>query len=221
MAFTRQGLEQYANKQRNRFEELLKEFVQIPSVSADPDRKHDLERCAELGLETVRALGGRAEIHRVPDGPPLVHGVRDPRQGPADRDDLHHLDVVPASRETEPWRTDPFTFTKDGDTYFGRGTIDDKGPALSSLRRPRRPRGWSARQHQDPLGAGGGGRRVREGGTIGAVLFIEQILKCPIVFIGLSLPEHGYHAPNENYDWHQAGGGIVVFARFFEEVANH
>jgi len=60
---------------------------------------------------------------------------------------------------------------------------------------------------------------VREGGTIGAVLSMEQILKCPIVFMGLSLPDHGYHAPNENYDWGQAGGGIVAFAKFFEEAA--
>src|SRR5690606_15094171 len=32
---------------------------------------------------------------------------------------------------------------------------------------------------------------VREGGTIGAILFLEQILRCPIVFMGLSLPGHG------------------------------
>jgi hypothetical protein len=62
---------------------------------------------------------------------------------------------------------------------------------------------------------------VREGGTIDAILFVEQILKCPIVFMGLSLPDHGYHAPNENYDWGQARGGIVAFAKFFEEVAGH
>ena len=60
---------------------------------------------------------------------------------------------------------------------------------------------------------------VREGGTIGAVLSMEQILKVPIVFMGLSLPEHGYHAPNENYDWGQASGGIAAFAKFFEEVS--
>ena len=48
---------------------------------------------------------------------------------------------------------------------------------------------------------------------------MEQILKCPIVFMGLSLPDHGYHAPNENYDWGQAGGGMAAFAKFFEEVA--
>src|SRR5262245_20433615 len=65
MAFTRPQLDQFAADQRPRFEQLLKEFVEIPSVSADPDRKADLERCAELGLATVRAFGGRAEIHRV------------------------------------------------------------------------------------------------------------------------------------------------------------
>ena len=43
------------------------------------------------------------------------------------------MDVQPASRETEPWNTEPFTFTKKGDRYFGRGTTDDKGPALSAL----------------------------------------------------------------------------------------
>jgi acetylornithine deacetylase/succinyl-diaminopimelate desuccinylase-like protein len=60
---------------------------------------------------------------------------------------------------------------------------------------------------------------VRQGGTIGAVLSMEQILKVPIVFMGLSLPEHGYHAPNENFDWGQAGGGMIAFAKLFEEMA--
>jgi hypothetical protein len=37
--------------------------------------------------------------------------------------------------------------------------------------------------------------------------------------MGLSLPEHGYHAPNENFDWGQAGGGMVAFAKLIDEVA--
>ncbi|MGH7150227.1 MAG: M20/M25/M40 family metallo-hydrolase, partial [Planctomycetota bacterium] len=60
---------------------------------------------------------------------------------------------------------------------------------------------------------------VREGGSIGAVLTMERVLGCPIVFLGLSLPEHGYHAPNENYDWGQARGGMTAFAKFFEQAA--
>src|SRR4029450_1725765 len=61
---------------------------------------------------------------------------------------------------------------------------------------------------------------VRDGGTIGAMTSIEKILKCPVLFLGLSLPEHGYHAPNENFDWQQASGGMVAFAKYFEEIAS-
>jgi acetylornithine deacetylase/succinyl-diaminopimelate desuccinylase-like protein len=60
---------------------------------------------------------------------------------------------------------------------------------------------------------------VREGGSIGAVVTMQKYLKAPIVFLGLSLPEHGYHAPNENYDWEQASGGMHMFARYFENIS--
>jgi hypothetical protein len=30
------------------------------------------------------------------------------------------------------------------------------------------------------------------------------------------LPEHGYHAPNEFFDWGQAQGGMKSFAKYFE-----
>ena len=60
---------------------------------------------------------------------------------------------------------------------------------------------------------------VREGGSIGAVPSMEKVFECPVMFIGLSLPEHGYHAPNENYDWGQASGGMVTFAKYFELIA--
>jgi acetylornithine deacetylase/succinyl-diaminopimelate desuccinylase-like protein len=60
---------------------------------------------------------------------------------------------------------------------------------------------------------------VRDGGTIGAVVSLQKVLRCPVTFLDLSMPDHGYHAPNENYDWAQAGGGIVAFAKLLEEVA--
>src|SRR5438132_7823729 len=60
---------------------------------------------------------------------------------------------------------------------------------------------------------------TREGGSIGAVPTMERILGKPVVFLGLSLPEHGYHAPNEFFDWEQAEGGIAAFAHFFAQLA--
>jgi acetylornithine deacetylase/succinyl-diaminopimelate desuccinylase-like protein len=59
---------------------------------------------------------------------------------------------------------------------------------------------------------------TREGGSIGAVTDMEEVLGAPVHFLGLSLPSHGYHAPNENYDWEQAGGGMAMFAHFFEHA---
>ncbi len=60
---------------------------------------------------------------------------------------------------------------------------------------------------------------TREGGSIGAVPTMEQVLGAHVYFLGLSLPEHGYHAPNENYDWEQASGGIPMFAHYFERLS--
>lgn len=41
-----------------------------------------------------------------------------------------HMDVVPAG---EGWDTDPFTLTRKGNLYYGRGTADDKGAAVVAL----------------------------------------------------------------------------------------
>lgn len=60
---------------------------------------------------------------------------------------------------------------------------------------------------------------VREGGSIGAVVTMQRAWKVPILFMGLSLPEHGYHAPNEYFDWGQASGGMTAFAHYFSELA--
>ncbi len=60
---------------------------------------------------------------------------------------------------------------------------------------------------------------TREGGSIGAVVTMQKHLKAPITFLGLSLPEHGYHAKNENYDWGQTAGGVKMFVKYFEEIS--
>ena len=61
---------------------------------------------------------------------------------------------------------------------------------------------------------------IRGGGSIGAVVTMKKVLDCPIAFLDVSLPEHGYHAPNEHFDWGQASGGIAAYAKYFEELAN-
>jgi acetylornithine deacetylase/succinyl-diaminopimelate desuccinylase-like protein len=60
---------------------------------------------------------------------------------------------------------------------------------------------------------------TREGGSIGAVVSMQEQIGVPIVFLGLSLPEHGYHAVNENFDWQQASGGMRMFVEYFERIS--
>src|SRR6476620_78822 len=451
----RDSLLSFANSHRDEYESLLRRFVETPTVSVDPNHLEDIRKGVELTAETIEGYGGKVEIYRAEKGNPVIHGVfgNDPNRPIVTV--YNHMDVQPASKETEPWQTEPFVMTKKGDTYFGRGTTDDKGPALTALygaraameagvpvnirflwefeeeigspnfetliskavrdlrtdsvvvsdtvwvsrNRPASSAGlrglmgflltletaavdthsgetggasrnpiaelmqlvcdiydprtgkikikgfyddvippskkelqdWAncgfsvsafKKAHhlkkmrtEDPLevmrriwgmptleihGVVGGyqgpglksivppraelkgscrlvpgqdpakikklvtaavkekntdvsiefehaapafrtvlegelplalkraikfsfGREavfVRDGGTIGAMSSIEKVMKCPVLFLGLSLPEHGYHAPNENFDWQQASGGMVAFAKYFEEIAN-
>ncbi len=451
----RESLRDFANAHREEYEGLLREFVETPTVSVDPAHKPDIAKGVELTVGTIERMGGEARVYKAEKGNPVVHGIFGKDGNQPTVTVYNHMDVQPASKETEPWDTEPFVFTKKGDTYYGRGTTDDKGPALSALfgaraaidagvpvnvqllwefeeeigspnfeeiisknvkelatdsvvvsdtvwvsrNRPassaglrgllgfilrletgtvdthsgetggasRNPiaelmqlvcdlydvrtgkvkikgfyddvippskkelsdwancgftvNGFKKAHHlkkmrtTDPLelmkriwgmptlevhGVVGGyqgpglksivppraevkcscrlvpgqetkkiqkliaaavkeknpdvkvefehaapafrtvlegelpqalkraikfsfGREavfVRDGGTIGAMSSIEKVLKCPVLFLGLSLPEHGYHAPNENFDWQQASGGMVAFAKYFEEIAN-
>jgi acetylornithine deacetylase/succinyl-diaminopimelate desuccinylase-like protein len=454
MKITKDALFEFARGHRDEFEALLKQMVEVPTISADPAHQADIERGAELGAAALRRFGAEVQLFRVPGGNPILHAAwgHDPSRPTVTV--YNHMDVQPASKETEPWRTEPFVFTKRGDTYLGRGTTDDKGPALTALygakaaleagvpvnirflweleeeigsphfaatlktmreiartdsivvsdtvwvsrgrpsissglrglqrfvftletaatdahsgttggaaRNPvaelaqlaaemldartgrvkvpgfyadvaplnrkqiddfrksgfsvdrfMKDHGFKSIRTKDPLevmkriwalptlevhglvgGYSGPGVKTvvppraelkvscrlvpdmkpakvvkavkafvkkrnpdvkidadeaalpfkghvsgpyveavksairfawgkepvltREGGTIGAVLSMEQILKAPVLFLGLSLPDHGYHAPNENYDWGQAEGGMVAFAKYFEEVS--
>jgi len=59
---------------------------------------------------------------------------------------------------------------------------------------------------------------VREGGSIGAVPILAEKLGVPVHFLPLSLPEHGYHAPNECFDWRQAQVGMNAWVAAFEHL---
>jgi acetylornithine deacetylase/succinyl-diaminopimelate desuccinylase-like protein len=115
---------------QSEFEQKLQEWVEIPSVSADPDRHKDIVRMAQTAADNIRAFGGDAEIAPTPGNPVVVGRFFRSAQLPTVTV-YNHLDVQPAN---EPqWVREPFVFHKDGNRYFGRGATDDKGPALTAL----------------------------------------------------------------------------------------
>ncbi|MEP7340796.1 MAG: M20/M25/M40 family metallo-hydrolase [Acidobacteriota bacterium] len=125
-----QKLDGYIRGVRGEFEDKLAALVEIPSVSSDPDRLPDIRRCGELAAQYLRDFGVKSEPIPTP-GNPVVMGSIVTNQKYPTVTIYNHLDVQPA--EPEEWNKSPFTFHKTGDRYEGRGTTDDKGPALTAM----------------------------------------------------------------------------------------
>ncbi|TDI13925.1 MAG: M20/M25/M40 family metallo-hydrolase [Acidobacteria bacterium] len=125
------ALDRYVKGLRPEFEKTLKHMVEIPSVSMDPKRKSAMKASAAHAVDLLKALGAKARIVKTPLHPLVVGKLIQDRSYPTVTI-YNHLDVQPADGKKEGWKHEPFRFTKDGDRYLGRGTTDDKGPALTA-----------------------------------------------------------------------------------------
>lgn len=123
-------LDRYVESRRDEFEEKLGQLVEIPTVSMDPDRKEDMSRGAKLAAQFIEHVGGRARILKT-TGHPVVVGDLDVG-AKRTLTIYNHMDVQPAEME-DGWTHEPFVFRKSNGRYEGRGTTDDKGPALTAL----------------------------------------------------------------------------------------
>ncbi|MFQ5791415.1 MAG: M20/M25/M40 family metallo-hydrolase [Acidobacteriota bacterium] len=129
--FSMKSLLHYAASQRKRYEDTLRDLVEIPSISADPEHGGDVRCVADHASSLLSDMGAEARVIQT-EGNPLVHATFHRDTSYPTVTVYNHLDVQPAER-AEGWRTEPFQFTQEGDRYFGRGTTDDKGPALAAL----------------------------------------------------------------------------------------
>ena len=123
-------LNSYVESVRTEFESKLREWIEIPTISTSPNHRSEIDSGADAAVQYLRQLGAQAEVVQTP-GKPVVWGkfATDPAHPTVTV--YNHLDVQPAN-ELE-WKSDPFRMEIESDTYFGRGTTDDKGPALAAL----------------------------------------------------------------------------------------
>lgn len=108
--------------------ETLSKLVSIKSVSEKGGNdapfgenvkealKCALEICDSLGFKT-KNCDNKCGYAEIGEGETLI-GI------------LVHLDIVPAG---DGWETDPYKLTEIDDKIFGRGVIDDKGPAVAAI----------------------------------------------------------------------------------------
>src|SRR5690349_24514254 len=108
----RDSLLSFANSHRDEYESLLRSFVELPTVSVDPNHLEDIRKGVELTVETIEGYRGKGEVDRAEKGNPVIHGVFGNEKNLPTVTGYNHSDVQPASKETEPWDTAPFTFIK-------------------------------------------------------------------------------------------------------------
>lgn len=116
------------DQDREKFISVLQRWIRVPSVKSDPQDGapfgKEIRRMLDMAMVDAETLGFMTEAY---DG-----YACDIRLGDGDNPlaVLGHLDVVPAG---DGWDHPPFgAVVKDGKMY-GRGTSDDKGPALCAL----------------------------------------------------------------------------------------
>jgi acetylornithine deacetylase/succinyl-diaminopimelate desuccinylase-like protein len=127
---TFRGLDTYVRECRGDFEAKLAELVEIPTVSMDPARQQDIRRGAECARQYLESIGARAKVIETPGNPVVFGRIEIDARYPT-LTIYNHLDVQPA--DPSEWHKAPFAFYRQDGRYEGRGTTDDKGPALSAL----------------------------------------------------------------------------------------
>ena len=101
----------------------LRDFLAIPSVSADPAHAKDVARAAEWVAARVRSLDGEADVRE--DGRLVVSEIPGPPGAPTVLV-YGHYDVQPPA-PLELWESDPFAAEVRGEWLYARGVADDKG----------------------------------------------------------------------------------------------
>ena len=116
----------YINENKEKFVNDLFDLLRIPSVSADPAFKGDVQKCAKTVKDHLIAAGAD-NVEIIPTkGHPIVYGEKIISSELPTVLVYGHYDVQPAD-PIELWDTPPFEPTvKDGKVY-ARGASDDKG----------------------------------------------------------------------------------------------
>jgi acetylornithine deacetylase/succinyl-diaminopimelate desuccinylase-like protein len=105
----------------------LSELIAIPSISADPAHRDDVQRAAEWVVAGIRGAGGDAEVVDW-QGSPLAIGEVRASYAPESAPTIlcyAHFDVQP-SDPLELWETPPFELTERDGWLYARGVADDK-----------------------------------------------------------------------------------------------
>ena len=113
----------------------LREFIAIPSVSADPAHEADVRRAAEWVRDFVKRAGGEAELVAYGEHDLVIGDIPASANGAAAPTVMiyGHFDVQPPE-PLELWDSPPFELSERDGWYYARGIADDKGQLFTLLK---------------------------------------------------------------------------------------
>ncbi len=126
------GLREYTEStvgEGKEFEEQLRRLVSVPSLSKERKHRADLRRVQETMGDIAGGIGFETWISD--DEFPILVGKLQTNPNLPWLTIYNHMDVQPAEEEWEI--PDPFDPVVRGGKIIGRGSTDDKGPALTTL----------------------------------------------------------------------------------------
>lgn len=124
-------LAHYCDDHQDAYLNELKEWIAIPSISADPAFKPDVRRCCERLVERMNEIGLSTRVLDT-GGNPLAYGAWLNAPGKPTVLIYGHYDVQPVD-PVDLWESPPFEGRVRNGKIYGRGAVDDKGQVLMHL----------------------------------------------------------------------------------------
>jgi acetylornithine deacetylase/succinyl-diaminopimelate desuccinylase-like protein len=124
----------YLADNQKRFVSELCDYVRFPSVSAQPEHRDDMAKCANWLVEHCKEIGLDTRLAKTAGNPVVV--AKTPRKKNSRKPHYvvyGHYDVQPAE-PFELWKTPPFEPRIEGTSLFARGASDNKGQNLAHLK---------------------------------------------------------------------------------------
>jgi acetylornithine deacetylase/succinyl-diaminopimelate desuccinylase-like protein len=123
----------YIDQQQETFLEELKDFLRIPSISALPEHKEDVENAAKWLMKALSNIGMENIELIETKGHPIIYADWLHAKGKPTVLMYGHYDVQPVD-PLELWDTPPFEPTVRDEKLFARGATDDKGQMFLHLK---------------------------------------------------------------------------------------
>ncbi|HHB51907.1 MAG TPA: M20/M25/M40 family metallo-hydrolase, partial [Saprospiraceae bacterium] len=133
------NIQEYLDKNKDRFLSELFEWLKIPSISSEADYKEDMYRAANWAKEALLKAGAdKAEVHET-KGHPVVYGEKLVGDDKPTVLVYGHYDVQPVD-PLDLWDSPPVepvvkkTEIHPDGAIFARGACDDKGQVFMHIK---------------------------------------------------------------------------------------